>query len=557
MNREQSEKITTEYIKPIYGFALKRCTNLQDAEDLTQEITLKVFRTLLSRDDIESINKFIWTIAHNALANYYRDKIKTMQCIPIDDFAEALPSDDDTAEQIILKESVDHLQIKIAYLSKLQRRIVIAYYYENKKQDAIAMELGIPLGTVKWHLFEAKKDLKKGMDTMKEQSELKFNPVEFEICGFSGSTSTMGSAHNFLRTRLSQNIAYSIFREAKSINKIADCLGVSPVYVEPEVEFLYENEFLQRKGDKYLCNFLIQESNAKLAKLHNEMYAQVAKIFANELFDELLSSGLLGDESIVVANPMTAIINGRPVHKRDDNFTMWSLIPYIAAVSCEKLIDEKITFNQVATLRPDGGKNICNASIRASDDTEPLYFDIMKKFSGPCWNGYVDKFILWQLDTPWSAKRIDDNYQNTIKRDLSLINRFFTGDLLSTDEYAWLCERGYMYTYGEAHKKHIPTLQIVWIPDIVGKNKLLAIGDKIKSKHKAEFDRLKAPYVKEILDATPAHLRKLQQFGLQYIFFSDTWFILHCIMELLNNGKLKPSTQEQKMSLSTIIAPNM
>ena len=41
MKREQAEKITTEYLKPIYGFALKRCTNLQDAEDLTQEIALK------------------------------------------------------------------------------------------------------------------------------------------------------------------------------------------------------------------------------------------------------------------------------------------------------------------------------------------------------------------------------------------------------------------------------------------------------------------------------------------------------------------------------------
>jgi hypothetical protein len=38
---------------------------------------------------------------------------------------------------------------------------------------------------------------------------------------------------------------------------------------------------------------------------------------------------------------------------------------------------------QAATLRPDGGKNICSAFIRASDGTEPLYFDIMKKFTGP------------------------------------------------------------------------------------------------------------------------------------------------------------------------------
>src|SRR5690554_193534 len=100
MNREQAEKITTEYIKPIYGFALKRCTNLQDAEDLTQEIALKVFRALVSRDDVESVNKFIWTVAHNSLANYYRDRTKTVVGIPVDDFAEILPSDDDTIDKI-------------------------------------------------------------------------------------------------------------------------------------------------------------------------------------------------------------------------------------------------------------------------------------------------------------------------------------------------------------------------------------------------------------------------------------------------------------------------
>lgn len=65
MKRERAEKLTTEYLKAIYGFALKRCANLQDAEDLTQEIVLKVFRSFLCRDDIEAPDKFIWTVAHN------------------------------------------------------------------------------------------------------------------------------------------------------------------------------------------------------------------------------------------------------------------------------------------------------------------------------------------------------------------------------------------------------------------------------------------------------------------------------------------------------------
>lgn len=158
MKREQAERITTEYLKPIYGFALKRCANLQDAEDLTQEIVLKVFHALLCREDIETPDQFIWTAAHNTLANYYRGKVKTAVGLPIDDLAELLPSEDDTADGIIEKENTDHLRREIAYLSKLQRRIVIAFYFEDKKQQDIADELGIPLGTVKWHLFEAKKN---------------------------------------------------------------------------------------------------------------------------------------------------------------------------------------------------------------------------------------------------------------------------------------------------------------------------------------------------------------------------------------------------------------
>lgn len=136
MKREHAERIITEYLKPIYGFALKRCANLQDAEDLTQDIVLRAFRALLVKDDLDSPKKFIWTIAHNVLANYYRDRTKTTIGVPIDELAELLPSQDDTPAGGVENESIDHLHREIAYLSKLQRRIVIAYYFENKKSGS-------------------------------------------------------------------------------------------------------------------------------------------------------------------------------------------------------------------------------------------------------------------------------------------------------------------------------------------------------------------------------------------------------------------------------------
>ena len=74
MEKNEAEKIIAQYVKPIFGFALKRCKNVQDAEDLSQEIAWKAYRALLARDDIADCERFIRTVAHNALANYYRGK---------------------------------------------------------------------------------------------------------------------------------------------------------------------------------------------------------------------------------------------------------------------------------------------------------------------------------------------------------------------------------------------------------------------------------------------------------------------------------------------------
>ena len=47
--------------------------------------------------------------------------------------------------------------------------------------------------------------------------------------------------------------------------------------------------------------FLIEENDQtsqKIALIHEKMYTSVAKIFANELFDELVSCGILDDDRI-------------------------------------------------------------------------------------------------------------------------------------------------------------------------------------------------------------------------------------------------------------------
>ncbi len=55
------------------------------------------------------------------------------------------------------------------------------------------------------------------------------------------------------------------------------------------------------------------------------------------------------------------VLRGRNLWDR--NFLLWTLIPYIAAWSVEGLREENISFEEVATLRPDGAHNIVHASV--------------------------------------------------------------------------------------------------------------------------------------------------------------------------------------------------
>ena len=553
MKRQDVENTITEYLKPVFGFALKRCKSIHDAEDLSQEIVLRAYRALLAKEDIADMGKFIWTVAHNTLSNYYRDAAKSMIGVSIDEVSELIADPDSLIDEDDNAELLHRFQIEIAYLSKLQRRIVIAYYFENHKQADIASELGIPLGTVKWHLFEAKKELKRGMDKMRKASELKFNPVKFHYYGVTGSVGTK-SPDEFFRSALSQNVCYCVRNTAKTINEIADDLGVSPVYVETEVEFLEEYGFLQVQKDRYIVNFIISEPSAELLTMQDDMYKRAAELFANDLYDELISCGILDDPDIQCGQTDEPI-SSTTSPKADRNFILWALIPYIAAWSGEKLMDESISFEEVATIRPDGAHNIFHASVVSDEIILPKDYVYMNNWCGPMWNT-GDHQMMWQIDSEWSdrAPVKERNIFEEHARTIMLFN-CENDNLLSKHDYAWLTERGYIKTNGDYDGHFKSAWQIVVLSSDEIRDKLLSIGEHIKKKYRADFDALKAPYAEAVLESVPSHLKTIKEYELQFMFYSDGWFLLHCLKTLLNNGKLKEPTDGQRKSLTTLIVP--
>lgn len=139
---------------------------------------------------------------------------------------------------------------------------------------------------------------------------------------------------------------------------------------------------------------------------------------------------------------------------------------------------------------------------------------------------------------------------------ISNLYNFEKDNCVSKLDYAWLSERGYIKTNSDYDGHFKSSWQIVVLTGNEIKDKLLAIGERIKKKYRTEFDALKAPYTEAVFESVPAHLRKVKAYELPFVFHSDGDFLLHCITELLKNGKLKEPAENQKKSISTLLLPS-
>ena len=548
MTRTQAEQTVIQFMKPLFGFAKNRCATIEDAEDVSQEICVKLYRALLIRDDITEPDKFAWTIAHNTVANYYRNRSRHGANIPIHGLADVLSADDDFTTNIEDSEAVERLYREIVYLSKIRRQIVVMHYFENKRQQEIANILGLPLGTVKWHLSDAKNELKKGLDKMK--TTVKFNPVEF--CGVStnGSAGSMGGNEVYLRSALAQNILFLTRNEAMTINDIADALGVSPVYIESEAEFLEQNGFMLKQGKKYIANVLISIPTTESNQLMSEVYEKAADMFAPALFDAL-KAGIESDAEGVYSGYSLETTQTAPSEGKgkltatltDLNFVLWALIPYTTARSGTP--SSAVTFEEAATIRPDGGVNICSCSVK-NHNAEPIkYSASMSKMGGPSWNG-DEKFLLWLIDTEWGGNRVGNYHPDLLNRDLTSLKTMFEGSL-SEDDIIRMTERGYL-TRKRVENGTIDTLKIVWLTHKADK-RLRGIAGSLREKYKTDFEKLKSMYTPDM----PKHMQKAQAYGLQHMFLSDGYFIICVLNKLVESGKLKLPPEEQRNSLGAVV----
>jgi RNA polymerase sigma-70 factor (ECF subfamily) len=146
----------------VFHIAFSMMRNETQAEDMTQETFIRIWKGLPSYQGDASFSTWIYAITRNTcltelkkLANRPTFSIHELETENSENMVAELHSYDRPTGQ-----SMD-LDFILAQLPEKYRRVLALYYLEDKSYDEVAVMLGIPLGTVRIHLHRAKKELLK------------------------------------------------------------------------------------------------------------------------------------------------------------------------------------------------------------------------------------------------------------------------------------------------------------------------------------------------------------------------------------------------------------
>ena len=158
------EFLQKKYKNLIYSLVKKMIKNDSDVEDLVQETFIKAYKALDKFKFNYSFSAWIYRIASNNTIDFLRKRRFDTFSIdkPIgnaedENYFEIEDNSYSPDADLISEQKADIITAAINTLPANYREIILLRHEEELDYKAIAEQLDLPLGTVKAHLFRARK----------------------------------------------------------------------------------------------------------------------------------------------------------------------------------------------------------------------------------------------------------------------------------------------------------------------------------------------------------------------------------------------------------------
>lgn len=154
-DQQAFERLLDAYETRVYRLALRFTGNETDAEDLTQEVFVGVYRGLARFRGDSALGTWIYRVAMNHCLEYRRKR--RLDQIPLDEEL-MLASRDWHADPVQCadkQELSQRVEAAINSLSPLHRDVVVLHELQGLTYQEVAATLDVPVGTVKSRLSNA------------------------------------------------------------------------------------------------------------------------------------------------------------------------------------------------------------------------------------------------------------------------------------------------------------------------------------------------------------------------------------------------------------------
>jgi len=145
----------------VYNLAYHVLGNSQEAEDIVQEVYLRVWRALPGFRGEARFSSWLYRITLNACLNRRRELRTQLHVLDAEEALEQLaaPAHENPVELAIEHERKASLWRAVSRLPRKYRLVLTMFYQQQLSYKEIAEHLALPLGTVKAHLNRARRAL--------------------------------------------------------------------------------------------------------------------------------------------------------------------------------------------------------------------------------------------------------------------------------------------------------------------------------------------------------------------------------------------------------------
>jgi RNA polymerase sigma-70 factor (ECF subfamily) len=157
-----------QHEKAVYGMGISFFRNGDDAADFTQEVFLKAYRSLSNFEGRSRFSTWLYKIAYNTALNEVNRR-KEYHSLAEEDAEKLVNSGEETPERITLRNAAkEAVRAAINELPERFRICIDLFFFYDRSYQEIESITGIPVNTIKSHVFRAKILLRERLESLLE-----------------------------------------------------------------------------------------------------------------------------------------------------------------------------------------------------------------------------------------------------------------------------------------------------------------------------------------------------------------------------------------------------